>query len=228
MSAPFQPLGCSLHGVQTRLPDHDQKEQHMASTRADASNRIVAALHAKGGMLTASQLREELRDLEAGVRYMAVNHLKNTGVIESQGRTSNIIYSLVRPGQTGITGQHDVAPAAAATSEARADPIAPEQQEGLHPGLWLTTERPELGQEPSVKTHSSGVATLLMDADRRIEGVRFEDPAPYAMTDRLDAIADDLQDALEDACRARLPHALISALVNSSGALRRARKTLTA
>lgn len=218
MSAPFQPLGCGLHGVQTRPPEHDEKEQHVASARVDASNRIVAALHAAGGMLTAAQLREELSDLEPGVRYMAVNHLKNTGVIESQGKTSNIIYSLVRPGQAGIAEESAVAPVTVSTSEAQADPVAPEQQEGLHPGLWLNADCLGLGQGLSVTANSSGVATL----------VRTRERPPHAINERLDAIADDLQDALEDACEAQLPHALIAALVASSGALRRARKTLTA
>ncbi|MCP3048356.1 hypothetical protein K6X13_14835 [Xanthomonas euvesicatoria pv. allii] len=208
MSMPFQPLGCSLHGVQTRMPEHDEKEQRMASTRADASQRIVAALDSKGGMLTAAQLREELRDVEAGVRYTAVNHLKNTGIIESQGKASNIIYSLVRSSPVGVEQPQ--------ASEGTSSSVAESAVETQPP----TAERSSI---PWV-----GEARLLLDADHRIEGVRFEDPAPFAMTDRLDAIADDLQDALEDACRARLPHALISALVTSSGALRRALKTLTA
>ncbi|MCC5074327.1 hypothetical protein [Xanthomonas campestris] len=206
MSTPFQPLGCGLHGLQTRLPEHDEKEQHMASTRADASQRIVAALDAKGGMLTAAQLREELSDLEPGVRYMAVNHLKNTGVIESQGRTSNIIYSLVR---SSALGTDDAQPAAAIASTPvpeTDEPPAPEKDGGL----LVNRSR------------------LLIGTDGRIHGLRLEAGAPYAINERLDAIADDLQDALEDACRAQLPLALISALVTSSGALRRARKTLTA
>ncbi|ATS38440.2 MULTISPECIES: hypothetical protein [Xanthomonas] len=206
MSAPFQPLGCGLHGLQTRLPEHDEKERHMASARADASQRIVAALDAKGGMLTAAQLREELSDLEPGVRYMAVNHLKNTGVIESQGRTSNIIYSLVRSSAL----RADDAPPAAATAPTPTpendEPPAPKKDDGL----LVNRSR------------------LLIGADGCIHGLRLEAGAPYAISERLDAIADDLQDALEDACRAQLPHALISALVTSSGALRRARKTLTA
>ncbi|CAD7351610.1 hypothetical protein X12_003540 [Xanthomonas arboricola] len=209
MSMPFQPLGCSLHGVQTRLPDHDEKEQHMASTRADASQRIVAALDSKGGMLTAAQLREELSDVEPGVRYVAVNHLKNTGVIESQGRTSNIIYSLVRSSALNA----DDAPPAAAT--------APTPEPETAPSV-----------EPSAPAKDDSLlvdrSRLLIGADGRIHGLRLGAGAPYAISERLDAIADDLQDALEDACRAQLPHALISALVTSSGALRRARKTLTA
>ncbi|KHS06578.1 hypothetical protein RM61_15020 [Xanthomonas phaseoli pv. phaseoli] len=195
--------------MQTRLPEHDEKEQHMASARAAASQRIVAALDAKGGMLTAAQLREELSDLETGVRYMAVNHLKNTGVIESQGRTSNIIYSLVR---SSALDADDAPPAAA---------IAPTPEPETTPSV-----------EPSAPAKDDSLlvnrSRLLIGADGRIHGLRLEAGAPYAISERLDAIADDLQDALEDACRAQLPHALISALVTSSGALRRARKTLTA
>ncbi|MCC3253727.1 hypothetical protein [Xanthomonas campestris] len=203
MSAPFQPLGCGLHGVQTRLPGHDEKEQHVASARVDASNRIVAALDAAGGMLTAAQLREELNDLEPGVRYMAVNHLKNTGVIESQGKTSNIIYSLVR---SSPLDAHEAHPAVAPAPEtvASAEPPAAEKVE-------------------SRVSHK-----LLIGTDGYVHGLRLEARPPHAINERLDAIADDLQDALEDACKAQLPHALIAALVASSGALRRARKTLTA
>lgn len=209
MSMPFQPLGCSLHGMQTRVPEHDEKEQHMVSTRADASQRIVAALDSKGGMLTAAQLREELSDLEPGVRYMAVNHLKNTGVIESQGRTSNIIYSLVRSSPLGADEERP----AAATAPTPAPETAP------------SVEPPAPEKDDSLLVNRS---RLLIGTDGRIHGLRLEARPPHAIKERLDAIADDLQDALEDACKAQLPHALIAALVASSGALRRARKTLTA
>ncbi|WDM68918.1 hypothetical protein [Xanthomonas cucurbitae] len=209
MSAPFQPLGCGLHGVQARLPEHNEKEQHMASTRADASQRIVAALDSKGGMLTAAQLREELSDLEPGVRYMAVNHLKNTGVIESQGKTSNIIYSLVR---SSPLDAHEAQPALAT-----APTPAPE-----------TVPSAEPPSAENLDTFLSHRSRLLIGSDGYIQGLRLETRQPCAINERLDAIADDLQDALEDACEAQLPHALIAALVASSGALRRARKTLTA
>ncbi|MEA9886145.1 hypothetical protein VDG05_17715 [Xanthomonas campestris pv. raphani] len=209
MSMPFRPLGCSLHGVQTRLPDHDEKEQRMASTRADASQRIVAALDSKGGMLTAAQLREELSDVEPGVRYMAVNHLKNTGIIESQGKASNIIYSLVR--------SSPIDTAEAPSEVATAPTPAPETVPSAEPPAAENLDR--------FLSHRS---RLLVGSDGYIHGLRIEPRQPCAINERLDAIADDLQDALEDACEARLPHALIAALVASSGALRRARKTLTA
>ncbi|MBB5881195.1 hypothetical protein GGR74_002398 [Xanthomonas arboricola] len=209
MSAPFQPLGCGLHGVQTRLPEHDEKEQHVASARLDATSRIVAALHAAGGMLTAAQLREELSDLESGVRYMAVNHLKNTGVIESQGKTSNIIYSLVRSSPLDSAE----APSEVATAPTPAPETVP------------SAEPPAAEHLDRFLSHRS---RLLVGSDGYIQGLRLETRPPCAINERLDAIADDLQDALEDACEARLPHALIAALVASSGALRRARKTLTA
>ncbi|MEA9746595.1 hypothetical protein VDF76_06020 [Xanthomonas campestris pv. raphani] len=216
MSAPFQPLGCGLHGVQTRLPGHDEKEQHMASARVDASNRIVAALDAAGGMLTAAQLREELKDLEPGVRYMAVNHLKNTGVIESQGKTSNIIYSLVR---SSPLDAHEAHPAVAPAPATEAVPSA-EPPTGLP---WTAAWASAAEKVESRVSHK-----LLIGTDGYVHGLRLEARPPHAINERLDAIADDLQDALEDACKAQLPHALIAALVASSGALRRARKTLTA
>lgn len=207
MSAPFQPLGCGLHGVQTRLPAPNEKEQHMASAREESRNRIVAALEAKGGMLTAAQLREELSDVDASLRYMAVCHLTNTGVIDSQGSGSNIIYSLVR---------------STASDKRQAQPAA----------VTAPTPTPEVvpSAEPPAaeKVESRVIHKLLIGTDGCVQGLRLEARPPHAINERIDAIADDLQDALEDACKAQLPHALIAALVASSGALRRARKTLTA
>ncbi|WP_295936967.1 hypothetical protein [uncultured Xanthomonas sp.] len=57
-------------------------------------------------------------------------------------------------------------------------------------------------------------------------------PAPpqprdtFALRARLDCIADDLQDALEDACRGKLTHDLLAHLVAAAGAVRGACKAL--
>lgn len=51
---------------------------------------------------------------------------------------------------------------------------------------------------------------------------------PFALVERLDAIAQDLQDALDDACKAELPHALIAALVAATNATQLAARRLVA
>ncbi|WP_296280598.1 hypothetical protein [Pseudoxanthomonas sp.] len=51
---------------------------------------------------------------------------------------------------------------------------------------------------------------------------------PFALVERLDAIAQDLQDALDDACKAELPHTLIAALVAANNATQLAARRLVA
>lgn len=57
---------------------------------------------------------------------------------------------------------------------------------------------------------------------------RAADKAPFALVERLDAIAQDLQDALDDACKAELPHTLIAALVAANNATQLAARRLVA
>lgn len=51
-------------------------------------------------------------------------------------------------------------------------------------------------------------------------------PRPHSFTDRIHAIASQLEDAIGDACDARLPHELIKPLVVASGAAHRAARAL--
>lgn len=50
--------------------------------------------------------------------------------------------------------------------------------------------------------------------------------APHGLAERLDAIVQDIEDALVDACTAELPHALIRHLVTASNAAGRAARNL--
>ncbi|HEY1129617.1 MAG TPA: hypothetical protein VGF12_09455 [Roseateles sp.] len=51
---------------------------------------------------------------------------------------------------------------------------------------------------------------------------------PFALTERMSSIAQDLQDALEDACKARLSHDFISHLVAASTSVQNAHRQLIA
>ncbi|KAF1692737.1 hypothetical protein CSC62_13970 [Pseudoxanthomonas jiangsuensis] len=105
------------------------------------------------------------------------------------------------------------ADSAAPTDDAAAPPPAAEQAAsspaagaGDELGAW----EPAPDTDPRVAPAPVQVAPSPPVADR------------FALRDRLTAIAGDTQDALEDACRAELPHALLLHLVAANSAAHRA------
>jgi len=205
MSGPFQPLGFGLHGVQVKP---SRKEQSDMSKLEDACTRVIAAMQAAGGMLTSAQVREELADVQRPLRYAAIARLTSDGLIAAEGSTNLRVYSLIRPG-AALVLESDEQPAAAGQPTPEPTPeVARTESDSL---VLATTGMKVV---PTLVTDSSGMARML--------------PTAFALRERLDAIADDLQDALEDACSAQLAHGLLAHLVAASGALRKARKSLPA
>lgn len=177
-----------------------REEQSEMSKLQDACTRVIAAMQAAGGMLTSAQVREELGDVHRPLRYAAIARLTSDGVIAAEGSTNLRVYSLIRPGSASEV-EPDGQPSLT-------EPSAPETTS------VMAVHTSTLKAMPALVTDSGGIARML--------------PAGFALRERLDAIADDLQDALEDACSAQLAHGLLAHLVTASGALRKARKSLPA
>lgn len=200
MSRPFQPLGFGLHGVQVKP---FREEQSDMSKLQDACTRVLAAMQDAGGMLTSAQVREELADVQRPLRYAAIARLTSDGLIAAEGSTNLRVYSLIRPGAASVL-ESEVQPASAGQATPEPTPVV------------ARTDAASLMLVPSVGSALLAAPTTKPPA------------ADYAMRERLDAIADDLQDALEDACSAQMTHDLLAHLVAASGALRKARKSLPA
>lgn len=87
------------------------------------------------------------------------------------------------------------------------------------------TPTPEPAAEPPL-AEIAPAATSAVTPVPELPKAPSPTAAPKALTDRVDAIATDLEDAIGDACDARLPHALIKVLTIASGAAHRAAREL--
>ncbi|WP_411832295.1 hypothetical protein [Pseudoxanthomonas mexicana] len=86
--------------------------------------------------------------------------------------------------------------------------------------------RPACLPAPPIDLLDDSEGSSQLEADGLIHARAQKPVIPCALAERLSAIVQDLQDALEDACRERLSHAFIADLVIANNATHRAARQL--
>ncbi|MGH8037311.1 MAG: hypothetical protein ACREPD_06180 [Stenotrophomonas sp.] len=160
--------------------------------RSEVQRRIIAEVSAQGGMITASQLREVLDDVPAGERAQAVVALQQQRQLETTGNGAHAVHALVR-----LSSSSPVAH------------VAPFE----HAELSAAKSAP-----PSLLQRFGVAAVLSVDCGTPVG--RKNDP--LALRNRINAISQDLDEALVDACSIELPHTAIQRLLEASRATRAA------
>lgn len=82
--------------------------------------------------------------------------------------------------------------------------------------------------EPPIDSLAEVLTTLPSLIASQMAETLIRPVLPFALLERLDAIAQDLQEAVEDACKAEVAHQVIAQLVIASGATQRAARKLVA
>lgn len=200
------------------------------TARVSIRDNIRDILDKADDSLTARQIFDRLQ--ARGVRTAgasAVAASMRTGEIEGcfvKSEIGGLLHWSNHPEWTGKTTRKPRVPAAADFKPEPAVDLPPPQlaarPERLpSPPLDPPEEEPValLAQQPPLPAEKpAALATVFRAADK----------APFALVERLDAIAQDLQDALDDACKAELPHTLIAALVAANNATQLAARRLVA
>ena len=167
--------------------------------------RVLKLLEAAGGQLASSDLAEEMGHLERNQRSRLLARMRDEGLVTSSGLARGASWSLAKAGKRPKKSTPSPAPPASAAavspSPAAGQAAAPATTVGQH------------SDSPGPREAANRAAPV---ADR------------FALRDRLLAIAGDVQDALDDACAAELPHSLIRHLVAANGAAHRALLALPA
>lgn len=160
--------------------------------RSEVQRRIIAEASALGGMITASQLREVLDDVPAGERAQAVVALQQQRMLESTGTGSCAIHALVRLDTSGPVAH-----------------VAPFEHTDLAPAQPVSL--------PLVQRFGAAAGLAVSGG---APARRRDDP--LALRNRINAISQDIDDALVDACSIELPYTAIQSLLAASRATRAA------
>lgn len=198
---------------------------------------IRVALQASDGQLTLDQIIAEAvgpvdrKGMSTILRQRVVageiiRHHNPTGVLTYSLNPEHKLRVATRPGAIRPAPiKRSTVPVVVKPAPMPATPATPPASRAPEPKAAAADAPP-----PAAAQNAAPAASAATRSPDLLEVIERMPPVAdrFALRDRLYAIAQDVQDALDDACAAELPHSLIRHLVAANGAAHRALLALPA
>lgn len=169
MNGNFRPLGCGIGLRVDRQPAttsasisisiDENEDDDMSVQRGNIPHMLLSAIDDAGGLISAVALRDACPGVNAASRRKGMQALRRQGLVESEGSTTQVIYSITPRGIRQLTGEGEVPTASSVAPGQAAESPEPEPTSAIPPREWV----PASPRQPMALQER--VASVLQDLD---------------------------------------------------------------